>query len=75
VLDVQRDHVELIEHCMRLLAPEGLLLFSNNAQRFRLESEVQRRWAVRDVSRQTLPFDFVRNPRIHHCFEIRSRLS
>jgi len=72
VLDIQRDHLELIEHCMRLLVPGGLLVFSNNAQRFRLDDEVGRRWAVRDISRLTLPFDFARNPRIHHCFEIRA---
>jgi 23S rRNA (guanine2445-N2)-methyltransferase / 23S rRNA (guanine2069-N7)-methyltransferase len=71
VLDIQRDHPQLIECCMRLLAPAGLLVFSNNAQRFRLDGEIARRWAVRDVSRATLPFDFARNPRIHHCFEIR----
>ena len=28
----QRDHPELIDLCMRLLAPGGLLLFSTNAQ-------------------------------------------
>ena len=38
VLDVQRDHPGLIDQCMRLLAPGGRLVFSTNAQRFRLES-------------------------------------
>ena len=28
--------------------------------------------AVRDISRETLPADFARNPRIHQCFEIRT---
>jgi 23S rRNA (guanine2445-N2)-methyltransferase / 23S rRNA (guanine2069-N7)-methyltransferase len=70
VLDVQRDHPELIELCMRLLAPGGLLLFSTNAQRFRTDPGVEQRWQVKDVSAQTLPFDFERNPRIHRCLEI-----
>ncbi len=35
VLDTQRDHARLIEHCMRLLAPQGVLLFSTNAALFR----------------------------------------
>ena len=70
VLDVQRDHPELIELCMRLLAPGGLLLFSTNAQRFRADPVVEQRWQVTDISAQTLPFDFERNPRIHRCFEI-----
>jgi 23S rRNA (guanine2445-N2)-methyltransferase / 23S rRNA (guanine2069-N7)-methyltransferase len=70
VLDVQRDHPELIELCMRLLAPGGLLVFSTNAQRFRADPGVEQRWRVTDISAQTLPFDFERNPRIHRCFEI-----
>jgi 23S rRNA (guanine2445-N2)-methyltransferase / 23S rRNA (guanine2069-N7)-methyltransferase len=70
VLDVQRDHPDLIELCMRLLAPRGLLLFSTNAQRFRPDPALERRWQIKDISAQTLPFDFERNPRIHRCFEI-----
>lgn len=70
VLDVQRDHPGLIDQCMRLLAPGGRLVFSTNAQRFRLNPEVAQRWQVTDISANTLPFDFARNPRIHKCFEI-----
>jgi len=70
VLDIQRDHSELIESCLRLLAPEGLLVFSTNAQRFRLEPGTAR-WRVADISKATLPFDFARSPRIHRCFQIR----
>ncbi|HEX4388584.1 MAG TPA: bifunctional 23S rRNA (guanine(2069)-N(7))-methyltransferase RlmK/23S rRNA (guanine(2445)-N(2))-methyltransferase RlmL [Steroidobacteraceae bacterium] len=74
VLDVARDHPELIEQCMRLLTPAGVLVFSTNAQRFQLHPGVGERFAVRDVSRETLPEDFARNPRIHRCYEIRKRL-
>jgi len=73
VLDIQRDHLGLIGHCMRRLAPGGLLLFACNAQRFRLDEEAIRRWSVDDISARTLPFDFARNPRIHRCFEISAR--
>lgn len=71
VLDVQRDHARLIEQSMRLLAPGGLLVFSTNAQRFRLEPSLEQCYAVRDVSAQTVPLDFKRNPHIHRCFELR----
>jgi 23S rRNA (guanine2445-N2)-methyltransferase / 23S rRNA (guanine2069-N7)-methyltransferase len=73
VLDIERDHVSLIDSCIRLLAPGGLLLFSTNAQRFKLDEGLARRYDVRDISAATLPKDFERNPRIHRCFEIRSR--
>jgi 23S rRNA (guanine2445-N2)-methyltransferase / 23S rRNA (guanine2069-N7)-methyltransferase len=73
VLDTQRDHMRLLEQCMRLLAPGGLLLFATNAQRFKLDDSARLRWAVEDISEATLPFDFKRNPRIHRAFELRAR--
>ncbi len=71
VLDIERDHPALIDACMRLLAPGGLLVFSTNAQRFRLDPSLAERYAMTDTSAATLPRDFERNPRIHRCFEIR----
>jgi len=71
VLDVERDHQVLIDACMGLLAPGGLLIFSTNAQRFRLDPALAERYAIRDLSAATLPRDFERNPRIHRCFEVR----
>ena len=73
VHDVQRDHPALIDACMRLLAPGGLLVFSTNAQKFRLDAAVAVRYAVDDVTRATIPEDFARNPRIHSCYEVRVR--
>jgi 23S rRNA (guanine2445-N2)-methyltransferase / 23S rRNA (guanine2069-N7)-methyltransferase len=70
VLDVQRDHAALIDRCMALLAPGGKLVFSNNAQKFRLDAAVAARYKVTDISRATLPKDFERNSRIHQCFEL-----
>ncbi len=71
VFDVQRDHVALIDACMRLLAPAGLLVFSTNAQRFELDPALGRRYAVKDLSRGTVPPDFARNTYIHRCYELR----
>ena len=72
ILDVQRDHRALIDRCMALLAPGGKLVFSNNAQKFKLDVEVSQMYKVTDISRATLPKDFERNPRIHQCFELES---
>jgi 23S rRNA (guanine2445-N2)-methyltransferase / 23S rRNA (guanine2069-N7)-methyltransferase len=73
VLDTQRDHGALIRHCMRLLAPEGMLIFSTNAQRFSLDTDIHNAFRVADISAATLPFDFQGNPRIHRCFELQQR--
>jgi 23S rRNA (guanine2445-N2)-methyltransferase / 23S rRNA (guanine2069-N7)-methyltransferase len=70
-LDVQRDHSHLVDACMHLLAKDGLLVFSTNAQRFKIDAVLAERYVVEDVSAATLPHDFARNPRIHRCYEIR----
>jgi 23S rRNA (guanine2445-N2)-methyltransferase / 23S rRNA (guanine2069-N7)-methyltransferase len=72
ILDVQRDHAALIDQCMTLLAPGGKLVFSTNAQKFKLDGMLGERYKVTDISRATLPEDFKRNPRIHQCFELES---
>jgi 23S rRNA (guanine2445-N2)-methyltransferase / 23S rRNA (guanine2069-N7)-methyltransferase len=71
--DVQRDHRALIDRCMALLAPGGKLVFSNNAQKFKLDAEVGEQYQVRDITRATLPKDFERNPRIHQCYELEKK--
>jgi 23S rRNA (guanine2445-N2)-methyltransferase / 23S rRNA (guanine2069-N7)-methyltransferase len=73
VLDIARDHAELIDQCGALLAPQGLLIFATNAQRFRLDDSLRERYLLKDISAETLPRDFERNPRIHRCYEIQLR--
>jgi 23S rRNA (guanine2445-N2)-methyltransferase / 23S rRNA (guanine2069-N7)-methyltransferase len=68
--DVQRDHVRLLKLCVARLARDGLVLFSNNARRFRLDREALDGCDVRDITAATIPFDFARNRRIHSCYEI-----
>lgn len=71
VLDIQRDHQELISHCMRLLSPNGLLIFSNNLRRFRLDDEVSEHYLVQDCSPASIDKDFARNSKIHRTWFIR----
>ena len=70
VFDVQRDHVMLIRHCMKILEPDGVLVFSNNLRRFRMDFDALSGFSIEDISRETLPRDFERNPRIHNCWKI-----
>ncbi|MFY9179261.1 MAG: bifunctional 23S rRNA (guanine(2069)-N(7))-methyltransferase RlmK/23S rRNA (guanine(2445)-N(2))-methyltransferase RlmL [Venatoribacter sp.] len=71
VLDIQRDHVELITQAMRLLKKGGLLIFSNNLRKFELDKEALSQFAIEDRSAQSVPPDFARRSNIHHCFYIR----
>ncbi len=71
--DVQRDHVELLRRTLRLLAPNGILIFSTNHRRFRLDRDALADLDIEDWSRRTLPPDFARDPKIHQCWRIRRR--
>ena len=68
--DVQRDHVELLIGVSRLLAREGVALFSCNLRSFKPDVEQLERYGVQleDVTAQSIPHDFERNPRIHQCY-------
>ncbi len=68
--DVQRDHAGLIRKTARLLSNDGVLLFSTNFRQLHLDESGMTGLNVTDISRQTLPKDFERNPRIHKCFRI-----
>ncbi len=74
-LDVQRDHVELIRDAAALLEPDGVLIFSTNLRRFRLDRDALADFTVEDITHRTLPEDFKRNPKIHQCFHITRRTS
>ena len=69
-LDVQRDHVGLIRDTLALLAPGGVLIFSTNLRKFKLDREALAGLKIDDITRRTMPPDFERNPRIHQCFRI-----
>jgi 23S rRNA (guanine2445-N2)-methyltransferase / 23S rRNA (guanine2069-N7)-methyltransferase len=71
--DVQRDHVALLRDAAALLAPDGVLLFSNNYRKFKLAFEELPELDIQNISAATIPPDFERNPRIHVCYEVRRR--
>ena len=69
--EVQRDHESMIEQCMSILNPLGVLVFSNNFRRFRLSARIAERFAVEDRTKWSLQRDFSRNPKIHQCWFIK----
>ena len=71
VLDIQRDHVGLIEACVMRLARGGTLIFSTNHRKFKMEEErLPHGISIRNITGQTIPLDF-RNKKIHQCWMIR----
>ncbi|MFR3877348.1 MAG: hypothetical protein ACLTYW_03475 [Collinsella sp.] len=67
--DVQRDHVELLAGVSRLLAQGGHAIFSCNLRGFRPETRKLARAGVvlEDITARTIPEDFARNQKVHHC--------
>ncbi|MEP1003168.1 bifunctional 23S rRNA (guanine(2069)-N(7))-methyltransferase RlmK/23S rRNA (guanine(2445)-N(2))-methyltransferase RlmL [Marinobacter sp.] len=74
VLDIQKDHGRLIRQAMQRLTSEGLLIFSTNFRRFKLDESLEEEFAIEEVTRDTLDRDFQRNARIHRCWQVRTRI-
>jgi len=69
--DVQRDHVELLRNTLRLLADDGQLIFSTNLRTFQMAVAAFDDLSLKNITAETLPPDFARNPRIHQCWLIK----
>ncbi len=68
--DIQRDHAELLRRVRSLLNPGGCIVFSGNLRSFKLDETKVRSCGlgIKDVTAQTIPEDFSRNPKIHFCY-------
>jgi 23S rRNA (guanine2445-N2)-methyltransferase / 23S rRNA (guanine2069-N7)-methyltransferase len=71
VLDVQRDHVGMIQRSAKLMRPTGRLVFSTNYTRFKLDAAALSEFAIEDITAATTPKDFERHTRIHSAFSLR----
>ena len=69
VLDIQRDHAELVASVRGLLAPGGELYFSTNLRTFRLDPALAADPSCADIGARTRPEDF-RDRRVHHAYRI-----
>jgi 23S rRNA (cytosine1962-C5)-methyltransferase len=68
-LDIQRDHVMLINKCLELLKPRGSIYFSTNFRKFSLDKEAIDSKSIKDITKATTPFDF-EGKLFRHCFVI-----
>ena len=63
--------LNLLEAAARRLEPDGLIVFSTHARRFKLDERLERIFSVEDITARTIPRDFVRTPRIHQSWILR----
>jgi 23S rRNA (guanine2445-N2)-methyltransferase / 23S rRNA (guanine2069-N7)-methyltransferase len=68
--DVQTDHVQLLKNAAALLAPQGILYFSTNFRRFKMDQAALNGLIIENISASTIPEDFARDQKIHYCWRI-----
>lgn len=69
ILDIQQDYDLMIQHIMRGMNPEGVLYFSTNFTRFKMDKASFPNLTIEDITAQTISPDF-RNQKIHFCWKI-----
>jgi len=69
--DVLTGHAELLTNLAERMSRGGVIYFSTNFRRFKLDEGALARahLSVRDITSQTIPEDF-RNKRIHRCWRL-----
>jgi len=68
-LDIQQDHADLINKCLRVMVPGGILYFSTNYTKFQLSADEITASSITDITKLTTPFDFEGKLR-RWCFKI-----
>jgi len=68
-LDIQRDHTQLINNCLRGLKKSGVLYFSTNSRKFILDKAKIRSTSIKDITKATTPFDF-EGKLFRYCFRV-----
>lgn len=68
--EVERDQDFLVDSCMMMLEPGGVLYFSNNKRKFKLSPALQSKYSINDQTAESIPQDF-HDKKIHNLYEIR----
>ncbi len=57
-LEIQRDHVEMLNDILNAITPNGVIFFSTNFTKFVLDKEKINATEIKDITKATTPFDF-----------------
>ncbi len=57
-LDIQRDHVTLINDCLKAMKKGAILYFSTNYRKFVLDEKNINASSIKEITKVTTPFDF-----------------
>ncbi len=70
--DIQTAHVTLIQQAAKLLKPDGIMYFSTNFKKFKLDNEKLQSLKIEHITPLTVDEDFSRNSKIHFCWKIQN---
>ncbi len=66
--DLQKDYVNILKYCEKMLSKNGKILFSCNLRTFKFAKELfNEKFIIEDITKKTLPQDF-RNEKIHYAW-------
>ncbi len=68
-LDIQKDHVRMINQCLDGMKKGGILYFSTNSRKFILEQEKIKAVGIKDITKATTPFDF-ESKLFRYCYQL-----
>ncbi len=69
LFDIQQDYIFLLQQAEKLLSPTGMIFFSTNSRRFKIDESLFPKLSFEEISHKTLPLDF-HDPKIHRCWKI-----
>lgn len=69
LFDIQVDYIHLILQALKLLAKEGIIIFSTNSRKFIFEPQHFPSCQIEEISDKTIPIDF-HDSKIHRCWKI-----
>ena len=67
--DIQRHHGQMLSSISRIMKPGGIIYFSTNSKRFKLDVQLLSGLRLREISDRTVPEDFA-NKRTHRCWRM-----
>ena len=58
ILDIQRDHVELLNDVLAATVSGGIVYFSTNFTKFIIDTAAIKATEIKNITKATTPFDF-----------------
>lgn len=69
LFDIQEDYISLLAKSLKLLSPTGVIFFSTNSRKFKLDEGYFPDCRFIEITEKTLPIDF-RDKKIHRAWKI-----